>query len=53
MLTLPRSVLVQAAAARTRPDGRGDVATGVVQVRMTRHRPPCRVGILHPGPTSW
>lgn len=37
MLTLPRSVLVQAAAARTRPDGWGDVATGVVLVAMSGH----------------
>ena len=37
MLTLPRSVLVQAVAARTRPDGWGDVVTGIVLVAMSGH----------------
>jgi ABC-type Na+ transport system ATPase subunit NatA/ABC-type uncharacterized transport system permease subunit len=37
MLTLPRSVLVQAVAARTRPDGWGDVATGMILVAMSGH----------------
>jgi ABC-2 type transport system permease protein len=37
MLTLPRSVLVQAACARTRPDGWGDVVTGFVLVAMSGH----------------
>lgn len=37
MLTLPRSVLVQAAAARTRPSGWGDGATGIVLVAMSGH----------------
>ena len=37
MLTLPRSVLVQAAGARTRPDGWGDVATGAILVAMSGH----------------
>jgi ABC-2 type transport system permease protein len=37
MLTLPRSVLVQAAAARTRPDGWGDVVTGVILMAMSGH----------------
>jgi ABC-2 type transport system permease protein len=37
MLTLPRSVLVQAAGARTRPDGWGDVASGIILVAMSGH----------------
>lgn len=37
MLTLPRSVLVQAAGARTRPDGWGDIVTGIVLVAMSGH----------------
>jgi ABC-2 type transport system permease protein len=37
MLTLPRSVLVQAVAARTRADGFGDVATGIILVAMSGH----------------
>lgn len=37
MLTLPRSVLVQAVAARTRSDGWGDIATGVILVGASGH----------------
>lgn len=34
MLTLPRSVLLQAVAARTRPDGWGDIVSGLVLVGL-------------------
>jgi len=37
MLNLPRSVLVQAVAARTRSDGWGDVVTGMILLAMSGH----------------
>ncbi len=37
LLTQPKSVMLQAAASRTRPDGWGDIASGLVLVALSGH----------------
>ncbi len=46
MLTLPRSVLVQAAAARTRADGLGDIASGLLLVGFAGYGAPERMPVV-------